>query len=103
MGGREPRAGSVRESAPADTYRRVYYEDLVRDVRDTLTKLCSFLGEDFEEAMLEHADAAQDIVPARKHWHGRVSQQVDPARVEFWRTSLHRQEIGLIDSLRDAR
>ncbi|HEU5267827.1 MAG TPA: sulfotransferase [Jatrophihabitans sp.] len=82
---------------PADTFHRVFYEDLVRDVRGTLTELCEFLGEDFAEEMLEHAGAAQDIVPKRKTWHGRVGQDVDPARVEGWRKTLSPDDIGLVE------
>jgi hypothetical protein len=80
-----------------DTFHRVFYEDLVNDVRGTLEELCAFLGEAFAEEMLEHAGAARDIVPARKTWHGLVGQQVDSSRVEGWRKTLAPTDIGLVE------
>ncbi len=81
----------------ADTFHRVFYEDLVNDVRGTLGELCSFLGEEFAEEMLEHAGAAKDIVPARKTWHGLVGKQVDSSRVQGWRKTLDPKDIGLVE------
>lgn len=42
---------TVRTAAP-DRYHRVYYEDLVRNPREILTRCCEFLGVPFDEAVL---------------------------------------------------
>jgi Sulfotransferase family len=82
---------------PTDAYHRLRYEDLVADPRSELDRLCAFLGEDFDERMLHHAEAADDIVPARKRWHDRTRGALNPTRIEAWRTQLSAQEIGLFE------
>ncbi len=81
----------------ADQYYRLRYEDLFTDQRAELERLCQFLGEDFDEAMITHSDAARDIVPARKKWHKLVEGPLDSTRVEAWRRELAPAEIGLVE------
>lgn len=84
---------------PADSYHLVRYEDLVTDPRTTLTQLCAFLDEPFEETMLDHSEAAADIVPERKTWHARTHGEVDPARMDAWRTRLTPPQVRLIETV----
>jgi hypothetical protein len=87
----------VGRHLPADSYHRLRYEDLLADPRRELTALCSFLGESFAEEMLDHESAAHDIVPVRKSWHSRTKGELDPDRIEAWRTTLEPREIGLFE------
>jgi sulfotransferase family protein len=80
-----------------DSYHRLRYEDLLADPRQQLTALCDYLGEDFDERMLDHVDAAGDIVPSRKTWHTRVHQPLDPSRIDAWQRSLTPAQSGLIE------
>jgi hypothetical protein len=73
------------------------YEDLLVDPRGELAALCRFLDEPFDEAMLDHATAAGDIVPRRKTWHDLTHGALDISRVDAWRTSLAPEEIGLVE------
>jgi Sulfotransferase family len=82
---------------PSDSYYRLRYEDLLGDPKHELDQLCGFLGEEFDEAMLDYAEAAEDIVPARKRWHARTRGALNPARIEAWRTQLDPAEIGLFE------
>lgn len=82
----------------ADSYHLIRYEDLVSDPRPALQRLCAFLGEPFEEAMLDHSRAAADIVPERKTWHARTHGDVDPARVDAWRNQLSPGQVRLIET-----
>ncbi|MBE7188968.1 sulfotransferase [Jatrophihabitans endophyticus] len=84
---------------PAGSYHRLRYEDLLADPADELGRLCSFLGEDFDEGMLAFNQAAGDIVPDRKTWHNRTKGDIDPARIEAWRTSLTPDEIGMLEGM----
>ena len=84
---------------PADSYHRLRYEDLLADPRRELGLLCSFLGEDFDDGMLEFHRAAGDIVPERKTWHNRIRGDIDPGRIEAWRESLSPDEIGLLEAI----
>jgi hypothetical protein len=82
---------------PADSYFRIQYEHLLADPRTELERLCRYLDEDFDDAMLDHARAASDIVPTRKHWHDRTRGPLDPARIDAWRTVLTPEEVGLFE------
>lgn len=55
-------------------YYELRYEDLVRDPRQELSRLCNFLGESFSESMLEgESDKASIIASWRNNQHGPVS------------------------------
>ena len=82
---------------PAQQYHRLRYEDLLADPEPELDRLCRFLGEDFDPAMLEFGEAAADIVPERKSWHERTRGALDEARVEAWRDVLDPEELGLFE------
>jgi hypothetical protein len=88
-----------RDSArlPPDTFHSLRYEDLVRDPRAELTRLCDFLGEEFDEAMLE-PHKVRDVVPERKTWHKNLDSSVNPSAVDAWRRRLEPWEIGLMES-----
>jgi hypothetical protein len=83
---------------PADTFHSMRYEDLVADPRTVLTRLCDFLEEDFDEAMLEPSKV-REVVPERKVWHERLSGAVDSSTVESWRTGLEPWELGLMETV----
>lgn len=80
-----------------DSYHRLRYEDLLREPAGRLAKICTFLDEPFDEAMLDYVAAAADIVPGRKTWHDRTRSGLDPARIEAWRTVLDPAEVGLLE------
>lgn len=85
-----------RRAAP-DVYYRLRYEDLVTSPREQLRALCGYLGESFDERMLDHTKAADDIVLKRQHHHDLTHRPVDPTRIERWRTSLTPEQIGLVE------
>jgi hypothetical protein len=82
---------------PSDSYVQLRYEDLLADPAAELARLCSFLGEEFDAVMLDHAAAARDIVPDRKTWHDRTKGEIDTDRIDAWRTTLAANEIGLVE------
>ena len=83
---------------PADAYTEVRYEDLTADPRGTLTELCAFLGEEFDEAMLEPSQVA-DVVPGHKHWHRNVRREVMTGRAGSWTRRLEPWEAGLCEAV----
>jgi hypothetical protein len=82
---------------PADTYVEVRYEDLVAAPEAELRRLCAFLGEDFDEAMLEPQRLSDVAVPDRKVWHARTSDAVDDAATQRWRRDLEPWELDLFE------
>ena len=99
MSDRELRAFG-RRAAPG-SYYPMRYEDLLAEPGAELRKLCDFLGEDFDEAMLEFAGASHDIVPERKVWHSLTHEPLDASRGERWRTRLRSDQVALIEVVAD--
>jgi hypothetical protein len=74
-----------------------------------MRRVCRFLGEDFEPAMLDyHARPESERgFDASEIWKQRTRQPLDPARLEAWRCELTPAQIALveaavgIDALRD--
>lgn len=83
---------------PRDTFHLVRYESLVADPRTVLGELCDFLGEDFDDAMLE-PHRVSEVVPERKTWHENLRSGVTTSAVESWRAGLEPWELGLMESV----
>jgi hypothetical protein len=85
----QPIAGQILE---------VRYEDLVRDLRSTVQRVCSFLTEDFEPAMLDWRPLI-DLVPEReRHIHGRLARPVSRDDVAVWQRRLSAPECFAIEA-----
>lgn len=97
VGAGRSRVTPLGRKLPPDSYHYLRYEDLLVDPRAELTSLCRFLDEPFEEIMLDHAAAAQDIVPTRKTWHDLTRGALDTTRVDAWRSVLTPIEVGLLE------
>ncbi|HZZ97091.1 MAG TPA: sulfotransferase [Jatrophihabitantaceae bacterium] len=87
------------DRAPRGSYYALHFEDLLTEPKDELARLCEFLGEDFDAAMLEFAGAAGDIVPERKLWHKRTHEALDPTRGERWRQRLTPSDVAVIEAV----
>ena len=92
-------ARRARATLRADQYHELRYEDLVADPRTQLEQLCTFLGESFDQAMLEPARLAAEAVPSRKTWHRRTHDAVTPAAADQWAEALEPWEAGVIERL----
>lgn len=99
MSDRELRAFGRR--AGPGCYYPLRYEDLLADPRTELRKLCDFLGEQFDDAMLEFATASHDIVPEHKVWHSLTHEPLDASRGQRWRKRLRADQVALIESVAD--
>ena len=87
----------------------VAYEDVVARPAAELQRLCEFLGETFEPAMM----AGQDSGPARPaadHWspewqawinehEKKAAAGISPASLEKWRTELSPTEIAFVEQI----
>jgi hypothetical protein len=89
---------------PPDAFHEVRYEDLVADPRGELERLCAFLGEDFEEGMLEPHLLAERL-PARQrdNWHSNTKEKVGPRRVGTHRGVLTEAEVALVERVAGSR
>ncbi|MGH3665174.1 MAG: sulfotransferase family protein [Egibacteraceae bacterium] len=87
----------ARRQRRADAYAEVHYEALVNDPRAELTRICAFLGEDFDEAMLKPHELADEAVPGRKQHHARTHVAVDTAAIDRWTETLQSWEVALME------
>ncbi|MPZ73195.1 MAG: sulfotransferase [Nitriliruptorales bacterium] len=94
------RAGAwARATLPADQYHELYYESLVANPEAELRRLCDFLGEEFDNAMLAPHQVAHVAVPATKlkHHHARTDKPVDTSAVARWKEQLDPWEVNLME------
>jgi hypothetical protein len=72
-----------------DHYLEVRYEDLVINPREELSRVCRFIGEAYEEAMLDYYRDSERWIPADSRKYHRTSMQApDPMKVQSWRKGL---------------
>ena len=88
---------------PRDQWHQLRYEDLVTDPATELTRLCAFIGEDYDPAMAFPARVAGVAVPAGKKWHHRTHGPVTTQRVKSWQTRLAPDEIALCEAALGSR
>ncbi len=77
----------ARRTLGPSRFLEIRYEDLTTDPEGVVRKLCAFLGEAFEEGMLDyHKSATTHVSRGDKSFHQRTQQSVNRGRVERWRT-----------------
>jgi hypothetical protein len=73
-------------------YMEVRYEELVSAPEAVLGRICDFIEEPFELAMLDHARSADRYVLKKHAWHDQAKQPVNNTRVERWRNKMDEHE-----------
>ncbi|MBO0891864.1 MAG: sulfotransferase, partial [Acidothermales bacterium] len=84
---------------PSDTFHQIRYEDLVADPHGELSKLCVFLGEEFDDAMTTPKEVAQIAVPKFKKWHTQTHADLSDESVARWQQELEPWEIQLCETV----
>jgi hypothetical protein len=80
----------LEERLDASQHHELRYEDLIRDPQGELTRLCAFLGTEYDPAMLDYAqDSSYD--------------RPDPKLIAQWRRKLSPAELGLLEGRIGAR
>jgi hypothetical protein len=79
-----------------ERYLEVRYESLVQQPQPTLERICAFLGETFEPAMLQHSQLARSIGPGPQH-HVEVMQPVSTSSIARWQTEMSPFEQKMAD------
>lgn len=87
----------ARRKYRPDQYYEIQYERLVADPEAELRKLCAFMGEEFDEAMLEPSRVAGEAVPEHKSWHVRTHQEVSTAAIKAWQSQLEPWEVAVVE------
>lgn len=92
-------ADAARDKLPAGTWLDLRYEDLLVEPEKELVRLCEFLGEDFDAAMLSPADVKATLVPERKTWHANTGGPLLLERAESWRRELDPADIAFLEAV----
>jgi hypothetical protein len=90
---------------PAGSFYALRYERLVTDPRSELIALCDFLGEEFEEGMLESHLVADQALPERQRtaWHVNTGKKVSAAAVGGYAEGLEPWELRLMEFVAGGR
>ncbi|MDZ4699831.1 MAG: sulfotransferase [Rhodothermales bacterium] len=94
--------GLLKRAVPASLVMTIRYEDLVAGVEDTARRMCEFLGESFEPAMLDfYRESETNIHPASAELGGvnTLTQPISTASVDKWRGGLATSEIALVEAV----
>jgi hypothetical protein len=66
----------------------IRFEDLLHDVEPTVRSLCTFVGEHYEPAMIDHAARSSRVRADGEPWKNRVSERLDGSMAFRWRQGL---------------
>lgn len=75
------------------------YEDLITAPEDELTKLCQFLGEDYEAGMLDTSQTGVQLNARHVPWKEKVSQPLDAGNLARWKEQLSGPDIQLSEAI----
>jgi hypothetical protein len=79
------------------------YERLITAPEDELTRLCRFIGEEFEPGMLDTSVTGKQLNARRVPWKEKVSQPIDPNHRAIWKSQLSRQDNQLAEAILGGR
>jgi len=84
---------------PHDRFMTVKFEDILRQPRPELEKICDFLGEEFEPTQLEPEQSSSVIPHWEKKWKNKAVETLDSERIEAWRKSSDQKQIWIMNSM----
>ncbi len=94
--------GIIRESPPEikSVLLTIHYEELVRSPGDVLRQVCSFIGVDFQEAILEfYKQDSFSVNVEREPWKANVKTALNPASISRWKTELSESMVREIEGI----
>jgi hypothetical protein len=77
----------------------IHYEDLITSPRKELIDICNFIGENFEENMLNTSDTGRQLNSREVSWKSKASQPIDSSRKQVWRMELTPIKKSIADSI----
>lgn len=80
----------------------VRYENLLQDPERELNRICAFLGEDYEPAMLDESlqpGAEKYSAYYQQHWMAKSTKAIDPSRATSWVKNYAPREFALVEHL----
>lgn len=81
-------------------FLEVRYEDLVCQPEEVLRRICTFLGEVYDSAMLSYSASAKTVVPSESlKWHRNSVRPPDPTQLQKWKSHLSKAERIVFEQL----
>jgi hypothetical protein len=77
----------------------ILYEDLLLSLKEQLEKLCNFIGEEFEEGMLDTSHTGKQLNSRNVPWKEMASKPVDPSKLSVWKRELTDSENRLAEAI----
>lgn len=82
-----------------DRYWEFHYEDLVKDPRGVLEKICAFIGEEFEESMLDFSQSStHEITEGGMVFHQKTLRPPRLSDIGRWRKELTPFQVALVEA-----
>jgi len=90
----------LRRQIGDSRFMELRYEDLVSNPRAAVGRVCDFLGVDFEEQMMEHSRAFDEMgdTTALEH-HARVGKPVTTESIGKWKERLTPDEAAVVERM----
>jgi hypothetical protein len=76
----------------------VRYEDIVTHPQEELQRICSFIGEEFDEQMLRHHESPKSYI-RNEPWKNSAATAVRGDMVEQWRQRLLPWQIAMVEKI----
>lgn len=84
---------------PKDRYMEIRFEDLVLQPKETLSKVCDFLGEPYAVEMLDYYKNSTSLIPdSRKSQHQNADASPKSSRTYAWKNSMSKSDVALFES-----
>lgn len=88
-----------QKTLPSHRFMSVRFEDILRQPRLELEKICDFLGEEFEPTQLEPAQSSNVIPQWEQNWKNKAEETLDIGRIEAWRKSSDQKQLWIMNSM----
>ena len=86
---------NARTNTKLDEYLELRYEDLLAEPERELQRVCQFLSETYDPAMLQFQEISQQAVPEYKmDWHSATREPLNASSVGRWEKDLSKEEIS---------
>jgi hypothetical protein len=95
-------AEEARAALGAEGFLQVRYEDLLAAPEPELRRICGFLGEPYEPAMLEY-HRREDAYPTDERNTGALRRPVQAGNREKWRAALTPRELRIFEAVAGAQ
>jgi Sulfotransferase family len=82
-----------------DRYHEIRYEDFVKNAPEHTRKLCAFLGIEFTEQMLDHAEQSRSDILPRAHLYNPNVSKPPTSNVRSWENQMPDKQVEMFEAI----